>query len=302
MHPEGSAGFFRAQGAGPEQVRKTAMHVRQRPGSSERRTCRILDQPRSTQRYGCIRDTDNEDALRLALVRLAKQYGWYGYRKMTALLRIEGWRVNHKKVGRLWREEGLQVPRRHKKRNRLYDHKHSIIRMRALYPRHIRSVDFAQDRLIHGRPYKMLTVIDEYTRQCLTVHAQFNLTSQEVLETLSQLFIQYGNPHYIRSDNGGEFKARRLQQRLTQVGVEPIYIYPGSPWENGYNERFNGALRNEVLNLEVFYSIQEAQSVIKQWVQQYNHARPRQSLNYRPPVPETTTPALSQEVVHTKGA
>ena len=194
MHPEGSAGFFRAQGAGPEQVRKTAMHVRQRPGSSERRTCRILDQPRSTQRYGCIRDTDNEDALRLALVRLAKQYGWYGYRKMTALLRIEGWRVNHKKVGRLWREEGLQVPRRHKKRKRLYDHKHSIIRMRALYPRHIRSVDFAQDRLIHGRPYKMLTVIDEYTRQCLIVATQFAMTSQEVLETLSQLFIQHGNP------------------------------------------------------------------------------------------------------------
>ena len=236
------------------------------------------------------------------MVRLAKQYGRYGYRKITALLRIEGWRVNHKKVERLWREEGLQVPKRHKKRKRLYDHKHSIIRMRPLYPQHIWSVDFVQDRLIHGRSYRMLTVIDECTRQCLSVTAQFTMTSQDVLETLSQLFTQHGKPNYIRSDNGSEFKAKLLQQWLTQVGVEPIYIYPGSPWENGYNERFNGTLRNEVLNLEAFYSIQEARLVIKQWVQQYNHIRPHQALNYRPPVPETTLPALSHEVVHTKGA
>ena len=140
-------------------------------------------------------------SLRLALIRLAKQYGRYGYRKITALLRIEGWSVNHKKVERLWREEGLQVPRRHKARKRLYDHRHSIIRMRPLYPNHIWSVDFVQDRLFRGRRYKMLTVIDEYTRQCMTVHAQFQLTSQDVLETLSECFIRYGKPEYIRSDN-----------------------------------------------------------------------------------------------------
>ncbi len=271
-------------------------------GSCERRTCQVLGQARSTQRYLSRKKVKYEDALRLAIIRLAKQYGRYGYRKITALLRIEGWSVNHKKVERLWREEGLQVPKRHKKRKRLYDHKHSIIRMRPLYPHHVWSVDFVQDRLIRGRKYRMLTVIDEYTRQCLTVHAQFNLTSQEVLETLSQLFIQHGKPIYIRSDNGSEFKANLLQQWLKAVDVEPLYIYPGSPWENGFNERFNGTLRNEVLNAEVFYSLKEAQSVIKQWVQQYNHIRPHQSLNYRTPVPETTTPALSQEVVHTKGA
>lgn len=262
----------------------------------------MLGQARSTQRYLSRKHGEDEDSLRLAMVRLAKQYGRYGYRKITALLRIEGWPVNHKKVERLWCEEGLQVPKRHKKRKRLYDHKHSIIRMRPLYPQHIWSVDFVQDRLIRGRKYRMLTVIDEYTRQCLTVHARFNLTSQEVLEILSQLFIQHGKPNYIRSDNGSEFKAKLLQQWLKEVGVDPLYIYPGSPWENGFNERFNGTLRNEVLNAEAFHSLTEAQCVIHQWVNQYNYIRPHQALNYRPPMPETTLSTLSHKVVHTKGA
>lgn len=260
----------------------------------------MIGQARSTQRYS-IRKEDDE-ALRLALVRLAKQYGRYGYRKITALLRIEGWPVNHKKVDRLWREEGLQVPKRHKKRKRLYDHEHSIIRLRPLYPNHIWSVDFMQDRLLQSKAYKMLTVIDEYTRQCLTVKAQFKMSSQEVLETLSDLLIQHGKPDYVCSDNGSEFKAQTLQQWLRKVDVEPIYIYPGSPWENGYNERFNGTLREEVLNTEVFYSLQEARCVINQWVRQYNQIRPHQSLHYRPPAPETTQPPLSQLLVHTKGA
>ena len=143
---------------------------------------------------------------------LARQYGRYGYRKITALVRIEGWRVNYKKVERLWREEGLQVPRRHKQRKRLYDPVHSVIRMRPLYPHHIWSVDFVQDRLLHGRPYKILTVIDAYTRQCLTVKAQFQIRSQEVLETLGDLFIHHDKPDYVRSDNGSEFKAQGIQQ------------------------------------------------------------------------------------------
>lgn len=272
-------------------------------GSSERRTCQVLDQPRSTQRYASRRKADDEeDALRLALIRLAKQYGRYGYRKVTALLRIEGWAVNHKKVERLWREQGLQVPRRHKPRKRLYDHQHSVIRMRSLYPNHIWSVDFVQDRLFRGRRYRMLTVIDEYTRQCITVNAQFQLASQEVLETLSECFMQYGKPKYIRSDNGSEFKAGVLQEWLRKVHVEPIYIYPGSPWENGYNERFNGTLRHEVLDTEAFYSLNEARCVLTQWVHQYNHTRPHQSLNQRPPAPETIDPTLSQTLVHIQGA
>ena len=174
--------------------------------------------------------------------------------------------------------------------------------MRALYPNHIWSVDFVQDRLFRGRRYKMLTVIDEYTRQCITVNAQFQLTSQEVLETLSECFIRHGKPKYIRSDNGSEFKAGVLQAWLRTVNVEPIYIYPGSPWENGYNERFNGTLRHEVLGPEAFYSLDEARCVITQWIHQYNHIRPHQSLDHRPPVPETIVPTLSQTLVHAQGA
>ena len=138
--------------------------------------------------------------------------------------------------------------------------------------------------------------------QCITVHAQFQLTSQEVLETLSECFMGYGKPKYIRSDNGSEFKAGVLQEWLRTVHVEPFYIYPGSPWENGYNERFNGTLRHEVLDTEVFYSLNEAQSVITQWVHQYNHIRPHQSLHHRPPVPDTIEPTLSQTLVRTLGA
>ena len=144
--------------------------------------------------------------------------------------------------------------------------------------------------------------MDEYTRPCRTVHAQFQLTSQEVLETLSECFVRYGKPKYLRSDNGSEFKAGVLQEWLQTINIEPIYICPGSPWENGYNERFNGTLRHEVLNLEAFYSWVEAQAVIAQWVHQYNHTRPHQSLNNRPPVPETIVPGLSHNLVHTQRA
>lgn len=148
----------------------------------------------------------------------------------------------------------------------------------------------------------MLTIIDEYIRQCITVNAQFQLTSQEVLESLSECFIRYGKPKYIRSDNGSGFKAGVLQAWLRTVNVEPIYSYPGSPWENGYNERFNGTLRHEVLDPEVFYSLDEARCVITNWVHQYNHIRSHQSLDQRPPVPETIAPTLSQTLVHTQGA
>jgi len=228
-----------------------------------------------------------EDALRLALVRLAKQYGRYGYRKIAQLLRIEGWHVNHKKVERLWREEGLQLPNRHKKRKRLYHKDSSIIRLRPTHPNHIWSIDFVHDKLSNGRSYKMLTVLDEYTRQALCVTVRTKMGSAEVLEALYPLLLQHGKPAYLRSDNGPEFIAAPLQEWLVRVGIKPIQIYPGSPWENGYNERFNGTLRNEVLNAEWFATTKQAQIVINQWLRQYNHIRPHQALNMRPPVPET---------------
>lgn len=222
------------------------IHARQKLGVSERRACSVTGIARSTLRYqGAPRD---DDALRLELIRLAKQYGRYGYRMITELLRAEGWRVNHKKVERLWREEGLQLPARHKKRKRLYHKDASVIRLRPKYPNHIWAIDFVHDKLSNGRPYKMLTVVDEYTRQALVVHVGTKLGSAEVLEALYPPILQHGKPEFIRSDNGPEFVSETFQIWLKRVGIEPIHIYPGSPWENGYNERFNGTLRNEVLN------------------------------------------------------
>jgi len=229
----------------------------------------------------------DNDALRLALIRLAKQYGRYGYRKVGELLAVEGWHANHKKVERIWREEGLQLPHRHKKRRRLYHHNASVIRLRPQYPNHVWAIDFVHDKLSNGRPYKMLTVLDEYTREALCVAVAPRMASADVLEELYPLLLKRGPPEYIRSDNGPEFVAAPLQEWLTKVGIKPIHIYPGSPWENGYNERFNGTLRREVLNAEWFTCIDQARTVINQWLRQYNYVRPHQALNMRPPVPET---------------
>jgi transposase InsO family protein len=225
--------------------------------------------------------------LRLALIRLAKQYGRYGYRKVGELLRVEGRLVNHKKVERIWREEGLQLPHRHKRRRRLYHHDASVIRLRPLYPNHVWSIDFVDDKLSNGRPYKMLTVLDEYTREALSVKVATRMGSEEVLEALYPLLLQRGKPEYLRSDNGPEFSSAPFKDWLGQVGITSIQIYPGSPWENGYNERFNGTLRREILNAEWFATTRQAQTVIDQWLRQYNHVRPHHALRMRPPVPET---------------
>ena len=241
---------------------------------------------RSSQQYKS-RPRQDDEGLRLALIRLAKQYGRYGYRKIAKLLRIEGWTVNHKKVERLWREEGLQLPMRHKRRKRLYHKDSSIIRLRPKYQNHIWSVDFVHDRLSNGTAYRMLTIIDEYTREALGVIVKLKMGSAEVLEALYRLILSRGKPDFIRSDNGKEFTAEALQTWLKKIGVQPIQIYPGSPWENGYNERFNGTLRREVLNAEWFSTIDQAKTVIGKWLKQYNHIRPHQALGMRPPVPET---------------
>lgn len=261
------------------------IHVRQKLDTSERRTCKVIGFARSTLHYTSVPKDD--DALRLALIRLAKQYGRYGYRKVAKLLRVEGWHVNHKKVERLWREEGLQLPHRHKKHKRLYHKDSSVIRLRPTHPNHVWSIDFVHDKLSNGRPYKMLTVLDEYTRQALSIAVRTRMGSAEVLEELYPLLLKHGKPTYIRSDNGPEFIAEALQTWLTRVGVKLIQIYPGSPWENGYNERFNGTLRHEVLNAEWFTTTEQAQIVINRWLRQYNHVRPHQALGMRPPVPET---------------
>jgi len=226
------------------------------------------------------------------IIKLASQYGRYGYRKITALLQADGWRVNHKRVERIWREEGLKVPKRQAKRGRLYFNDGSCIRLRPIYPNHVWSYDFVADRLANGKKIRMLTVIDEYSRKCLAIRVGYNLNSNDVLDVLTDLFINEGIPEYIRSDNGSEFTAKSLKDWLTVLKVKTAYITPGSPWENGFNERFNGSLRDELLNGESFYSLNEAKVIIEHWRKHYNEIRPHQSLNYKPPAPEVTTFSL----------
>ena len=252
---------------------------------SQRRACRTLRFPRATHRYQSVRDDRAE--LRIRLRDLAASRVHYGYKRLHILLMREGWKVNHKKVERIWREEGLQLPQRHRKRRRLYHKDSSIIRLRPTHPNHVWSLDFVHDKLGSGRSYKMLTVLDEYTRQALAVTVRTRMGAEDVLEALYPLLLRHGTPEYIRSDNGPEFIAQAMQDWLARAGIKPIRIYPGSPWENGYNERFNGTLRHEVLNAEWFTTTKQAQIVINQWLRQYNHIRPHQALNMRPPVPET---------------
>jgi len=244
----------------------------------------VLGIDRSVHRYK-KRRLDDEQELRLAIAELAGKYGRYGYRRITALLRADGWHVNYKRVERIWREEGLKVPKKQPKRGRLYLNDGSCIRLRPLYKNHVWSYDFVYDRLFNGKRIRMLTVIDEYSRKCLAIRVERSLKSDDVLDVISTLFITEGLPAYIRSDNGSEFTAKALRQWIHKLGVQTAYIHPGSPWENGYNESFNGRLRDELLNTELFYTLKEAQAIIEQWRNHYNHVRPHSSLGYKPPEP-----------------
>ena len=253
----------------------------QRYGIAERRACVALGVQRTTIRH-CPKRSSDEDRLRGDIVRLAAQYGRYGYRRITAMLHAEGWQVNHKRVERLWREEGLKVPAKQPKRGRLYLNDGSCIRLRPCWQHHVWSYDFVSERLADGTKIRMLTVIDEYSRECLAIRVAYRLTSDDVLDVLSDLFLTRGLPDFIRSDNGSEFTAQALQDWLKGLNVKTAYIAPGSPWENGFNERFNGSLRDECLNRERFYTLKEAQQLIEIWRREYNHIRPHSALNYRP--------------------
>ena len=253
---------------------------------SERRACRVVGQPRCVQRYEA-RPREDEDAITGRIVELASVYGRYGTPRITALLRAEGHRVNHKRVERIWRRERFKVPRKQPKRGRLWLNDGSCVRLRAERPDHVWSYDFVHDRTHDGRPFRMLTLIDEHTRECLAIDVARNLRSDDVLERLSWLMATRGVPDHIRSDNGAEFTASTVRTWLHQVGVRTLYIEPGSPWENGYIESFNGKLRDELLNREVFYTLQEAKVLVERWRIEYNTVRPHSALGYRPPAPES---------------
>jgi putative transposase len=265
------------------------VHVRSRLGVSERRACRVLGQARSTQRRE-LRASEEEQQLTKEIVALASRFGRYGYRTVTGLLRLEGWRVNHKRVERIWRQEGLKVPRKQPKRGRLWLNDGSCIRLRPRHKDHVWSYDFVHERTHDGCPLKILTLIDEYTRECLALRVERRLTSEQLLETLAELFVFRGTPEHIRSDNGPEFTARAVRGWPEKVGVKTLFIQPGSPWENGYNESFNGKLRDQLLNGEIFYTLQESKAVLERWRWHYNHVRPHSSLGNRPPAPEAWSP------------
>lgn len=256
----------------------------------------MLGQPRASQRYINTRPI-NDACLREDIIRLASKYGRYGYRRITALLKAEGWKVNHKRVERIWRMEGLKVPSRQPKRSRLHLHDGSCIRLRPCWPNHVWSYDFVKERLHNGKSFRILTIIDEYSRRCLAIKVGYQLKAEHILETLSGLFIAEGIPDYIRSDNGSEFTAKQVQQWLAHLGVKTAYITPGSPWENGYNERFNGSLRDELLNGEIFYTLLEAKTLIEAWRIHYNEVRPHSSLNYQPPAPKVLITLQSEQQV-----
>lgn len=264
-------------------------HVQKKMAVSERRACRVLGQARSTQRHSPC-EKPGEAVLVGRMIDLATEYGRYGYRRITRMLRTEGFRVNHKRVERLWRREGLKVPPKQPKRGRLWLNDGSCVRLRAERPNHVWSFDFVHDRTHDGRPIRMLTMIDEFTRESLAIRVERRLCSEDVLDLLTELFVERGTPEYLRSDNGPERTAIAVRDWLDRVGVKTLFIEPGSPWENGYIESFNGRLRDELLNGEIFYTAKEAQVLTEWWRQEYNHIRPHSALGYRPPAPEAIEP------------
>jgi putative transposase len=252
---------------------------------SERRACRAVLQIRSSQRY---RPKPNpfKERLRERVIAIAKEYGRYGYRTVTSILKMEGWDVGCDRVYTIWREEGLKVPKKQPKRARLWLGDGSCIRQRPERRNHVWSYDFVADTTREGRTFKILNIVDEFTRECLASFVARRIRSQDVILVLAELFLKNGRPEHIRSDNGPEFIAKKLRHWLKTLDVEPLFIAPGSPWENGYVESFNGKMRDQFLNGELFYTLKEAQVMTERWRVHYNTKRPHSSLKGLPPAPE----------------
>jgi transposase InsO family protein len=268
-------------------------HVQKTFKLSERRACKAIDQPRSTQRYVGQR-VYIDQALSCRISELSQENPRYGYRRVWALLRREGWEVNKKRVLRLWREQGLKVPKRkqHKSRRLPGGGENSCTRRRAEHPGHVWSYDFAMDTTEDGRRLKVMPVVDEYTRECLSLEGQRSIKAEDVVDTLHRLFIERGEPDYIRSDNGPEFIAQALKEWLAISGVKTLYIEPGSPWENAYSETFISRLRDELLERELFANLKEAQILLEDYRKHYNLNRPHGALGYLSPAEFAALEAL----------
>jgi putative transposase len=247
---------------------------------SERRACGVLQIARNTQRYEKREDPVNE-IIREEIRQVARRHRRYGTPRVTWLLRRNGYTVNHKRVERLYALEGLQIPR--KRGRKKYVPTGWCRPYEATRSNEIWAMDFVFDKTKHGVKMKFLNVIDEGCRECLEIRVEKRMTGREVLETLDELIQEYGNPEYIRMDNGSEFISKELRKWMYDHGIQPVYIEPGSPWQNGYIESFNGKFRDECLNQEIFLSKTEAQVVVDWWRQVYNSERPHQSLKGRTP-------------------
>jgi transposase InsO family protein len=260
--------------------------------ASQRRVCRVIKQPRSTQRYA-PKVRDDEPVLVQRIHALVRAHPRYGYRRVWAILRAEGWEVNRKRVYRLWRREGFKVPRKQRKKRRLGCSDNSITRHRPLHKDHVWAWDFIHDRDEHGRSLKWLSLIDEYTRECLALEVERSMTANDVIDVLAQVLLIRGVPAHIRSDNGPEFIAAAMRKYLEMVGAGTLYIAPGAPWENGYAESFHGRLRDELLNCELFADVREAKHLAARWQNDYNHRRPHSALKYKTPAAFAAEPGGS---------
>ena len=265
---------------GPAAQRAAVDDLARQGRCSERKACRLVDVARSTKRYARRQRVD-EEKLRKAIRRMADRHRRYGYRRIAALLRRKGWLVNVKRVHRIWKLEGLGLRRKRPKR-RAYGPAGEVLH-KAERPNHVWTYDFLEDRTERGGKLRILTVLDEFTRECLAIRVERSIGSQRVIDTLEWLFLLHGAPTHLRSDNGPEFIAKALREWLAERGARTLYITPGSPWENPYIESFNGSLRDECLNMHVFTNGRHAQDVTEEWRNEYNELRPHSSLNYQTP-------------------
>ena len=261
----------------PERRRRVVETLQERFGVSERRACRVIGQHRSTQRRPGRQRSAEETKLRRRLRQIAQQNPRWGYKTACRLLRRDGWQVNHKRVQRLWRDEGLKRPVQCRKRRRC--RVNSTDRRTAEYPNQVWALDFEFDETSDGRRLKLLNIVDEHTRAALAMRVGRYCRADDVVDTLDRLVEAHGAPTHIRADNGPELVAAAIQDWCRCSGTNAMYIEPGSPWENAYVESFNGRVRDECLNIEEFGSLLEAQVVIEDWRNEYNTYRPHGSLS-----------------------
>jgi putative transposase len=266
----------------PARKRRAVEHLEEGFEVSQRRACRVVGQPRATQRYE-RQERSDEVVLIQRMHTQVRQHPRYGYRRIWALLRQEGFRVNRKRVWRLWRREGFKVPQKQRKKRRLGHSANGIARRRPEHKDHVWCWDFIHDRDEADRPLKWFALTDEYTRECLALEVERSMTAADVIDVLAQVFLRRGLPRFIRSDNGPEFIAQAIRRYLETAGVGTLYIAPASPWENGFAESFFSRLRDELLNAELFVDLREAKVLAAAWRREYNHRRPHSALNYLTP-------------------